>query len=127
MRNVKWMYLVLIVLVALALAACGSSAPEATPTPAGDAVAGKDAYAKTCVSCHGPTAEGMPNLGKDLTTSEFVNEKTNQELMEFFKVGRPASDPLNTTGVDMPPKGGNPAMTDEDLLNIAAYVKSIHK
>jgi disulfide bond formation protein DsbB len=114
-------------LAVLTLAACGPGAPQATPTPAGDPVAGKEAFSKTCVSCHGPNAEGMPNLGKDLTTSEFVHSKTNQELVEFFKVGRPASDPLNTTGVDMPPKGGNPALTDDDLLNIAAFVRSIQK
>jgi mono/diheme cytochrome c family protein len=66
----------------------------------------------------------MPNLGKDLTTSDFVKGKTNPEMVEFLKVGRPASDPLNTQGVDMPPKGGNPALTDADLLNIVAYVRT---
>lgn len=120
-------YLVLVALLALALSACAPSTPVPTPTPSGDSAAGKEAFLKTCVSCHGPNAEGMPNLGKDLTTSEFVRSKTNQELREFFKVGRPASDPLNTTGVDMPPKGGNPAMTDADLLNIAAFLRSIQK
>ncbi|HLA98179.1 MAG TPA: cytochrome c [Anaerolineales bacterium] len=120
-------YLVLAALLALALSACGSGTPEASPTPAGDAGLGKEAYMTTCIACHGPNAEGMPNLGKDLTTSEFVRSKTNQELVEFFKVGRPASDPLNTTGVDMPPRGGNPALTDEDLLNIAAFIRSIQK
>jgi disulfide bond formation protein DsbB len=120
-------YLVLITLLGVILSACAPSTPEPTPTPSGDAAAGQVAYSKTCVSCHGPNAEGMPNLGKDLTTSEFVRSKTNQELVEFFKTGRPGSDPLNTTGVDMPPKGGNPALTDDDLLNIAAFIRSIQK
>lgn len=120
-------YLMLVLMLALLISACGPSTPAPTPTPAGDAAAGKEAFSKTCVSCHGPNAEGMPNLGKDLTTSEFVRSKTNQELVEFFKVGRTANDPLNTTGVDMPPKGGNPALTDIDLLNIAAFVHSIQK
>jgi disulfide bond formation protein DsbB len=114
-------------LAALLLSACGPSAPAATPTPSGDAVAGKDAYMKTCIACHGADAKGITNLGKDLTTSEFVKGKTNQELVEFFKVGRPAGDPLNTTGVDMPPKGGNPALTEADLLNIAAFVRSVQQ
>jgi disulfide bond formation protein DsbB len=111
--------------LAMLLAACGSSAPAPTPTPSGDAVLGQAVYSKTCVSCHGPDAKGMPNLGKDLTDSEFVRSKTNQELVEFFKTGRSAADPLNTTGVDMPPKGGNPALSDDDLLNVAAYVRSL--
>ena len=68
--------------------------------------------------------KGMPSLGKDLTTSDFVKGKTNPEMVAFLKVGRPASDPLNTQGVDMPPKGGNPALTDADLLNIVAYVRT---
>jgi disulfide bond formation protein DsbB len=127
MKKQSYAYLVLIVLIGLVLAACGASTPEPTPTPAGDTAAGKEAFAKTCVTCHGPNGEGMPNLGKDLTTSQFVRARTNQELVEFFKVGRSAGDPLNTTGVDMPPKGGNPAMTDADLLNIAAFIRSIQK
>jgi disulfide bond formation protein DsbB len=115
------------------LTACGGGAPAATPTPSvtpkpteppGDPAAGKIAYEKTCIACHGADLKGMPNLGKDLTTSEFVKGKTNLEMLDFLKVGRPASDPLNTQGVDMPPKGGNPALTDADLLNIVVYVRS---
>lgn len=122
------MFLLSILLLAAVLAsACGPSAPAATPTPSGDPALGKEAYAKACIACHGTDAKGMPNLGKDLTTSTFVHDNSQQQLVEFFKVGRPASDPLNTTGVDMPPKGGNPALTDADLLNIAAFLKSINQ
>ena len=117
----------LLLALAVFLAACGSGTPAPTPTPTeppGDPAAGKIAYDKTCIACHGPDLKGMPSLGKDLTTSEFVGGKTNPEMIEFLKVGRPASDPLNTQGVDMPPKGGNPALTDADLLNIVAYVRT---
>lgn len=123
----------LLLALAIFLAACGGGAPAATPTPSvtpkpteppGDPAAGKIAYDKTCIACHGPELKGMPNLGKDLTTSEFVKGKTNAEMVEFLKVGRPASDPLNTQGVDMPPKGGNPALTEPDLLNIVVYVRT---
>ena len=68
----------------------------------------------------------MAGLGKDLTTSEFVQEQSDDELVTFIKTGRPSSDPLNTTGIDMPPKGGNPALTDDDIYNIVAYLRSIH-
>jgi disulfide bond formation protein DsbB len=44
-----------------------------------------------------------------------------------LKKGRPASDPANTTKVDMPPKGGNPALTDQDLADIVTYVRSLQK
>ena len=88
---------------------------------------GKQLYLQTCSACHGPDAKGLPNLGKDLTASQFVKSKTDQELLEFVKVGRPAGDPLNTTGVAMPPKGGNPALTDEDILNIIAYIRTLQQ
>jgi disulfide bond formation protein DsbB len=122
MSKKMFMIINMFVLLSLLIAACGGSA-----TPIGDAVAGQKAFASTCVSCHGPDAKGLPNLGKDLTTSEFVKTKTDLELVEFLKVGRPASDPLNTQGVDMPPKGGNPALTETDLKNIVSYLRTIHQ
>jgi mono/diheme cytochrome c family protein len=48
-------------------------------------------------------------------------------LVEFIKVGRDAGDPLNTTGVAMPPKGGNPAMSEQEVADIVAFVRSIHQ
>ena len=33
-----------------------------------------------------------------MTSSEFIAGKTDDELIEFIKVGRDPSDPLNTTG-----------------------------
>ena len=67
----------------------------------------------------------MPKLGKDLHQNEFVRGLDDEELFQFFKTGRPANHPLNEQRVDMPPKGGNPALQDDDLRLIAAYVRSI--
>jgi len=106
-----------------ALAACGG----ASPTPIGDPVAGREAFLTTCITCHGQDAKGVTGLGKDLTTSEFIRTQTDEQLLAFLMTGRPASDPLNTTGVDMPPRGGNPAFTDEDLENIVAYLRTIQE
>jgi disulfide bond formation protein DsbB len=64
-------------------------------------------------------------LGKDLTASEFVKTNSDEALVKFLAQGRPSSDPANTTKVDMPPRGGNPALKDADLLNIAAYLRSL--
>ncbi len=115
--------------LALGLAACGGgSSSTATPAgPVGDAVKGQTLFTGTCSSCHGPDATGIAGLGKDLTTSTFIAEQTDAQLREFIKTGRPASDPANTTGVDMPPRGGNPAITDQDLVDIISYLRSIHK
>ena len=78
-----------------------------------------------CSACHGADARGLPNLGKDLVESEFVHSLNDEELLAFVKTGRPLWDVLNTTGIDMPPKGGNPAFTDEDILAIIAYIRSL--
>ncbi|OGO35114.1 MAG: hypothetical protein A2W35_11540 [Chloroflexi bacterium RBG_16_57_11] len=126
MKNRFLFLITLLLALAIFLPACGGGTPAPTPTPTeppGDPVAGKVAFDKTCIACHGTDLKGMPNLGKDLTTSEFVKGRTNPQMVDFLKVGRPASDPLNTQGVDMPPKGGNPALTENDLLNIVAYVR----
>lgn len=125
-------FFLLLLITVLLLAACGGgeTEPAATETPAGpvgDAAKGATLYQGTCIACHGTDAKGLPNLGKDLTTSTFVAEKSDSEMVEFLKVGRPASDPANTVGVDMPPKGGNPALTEQDLADIVAYLRSIHQ
>lgn len=86
---------------------------------------GKQLFLQVCAACHGPDAKGLPNLGRDLTNSKFIAEKNDQELLEFVKVGRSPTDPLNTTGIPMPPKGGNPALTDEDILHIIAYIRTL--
>lgn len=124
------LFVILSILGGMLLAACGGGAPAPTPTPSvppADPVAGKAAYDKTCIACHGPEGKGVTGLGKDLTTSEFVASKSDADLKAFILTGRPAADPLNTTGVDMPPKGGNPAMTDKDIENIVAFLRSIHQ
>ena len=129
---------------ALVIGACAGGAPASTSKPAaqqpaaaakvgdaavkaGDAAKGKDAFGQTCSACHGPAGQGMPGLGKDFTTSEFVKAQTDAQLLDFVKKGRPSSDPLNTTKVDMPPKGGNPAMTDAQIMDIIAYIRTIQK
>ena len=50
-----------------------------------------------------------------------------EQVPTNLKTGRSTSDPANTTGVDMPPKGGNPALTDQDLLDIIAYIRTLEK
>jgi disulfide bond formation protein DsbB len=88
---------------------------------------GQQMFVQTCSACHGAEGQGVEGLGKDMTTSEFIADKSDAELVEFIKQGRDPSHPLNTTGVAMPPKGGNPALDDEDLYDIVAYIREIHQ
>jgi disulfide bond formation protein DsbB len=113
----------------------GGETPAPTPTqaPAPDApatdpaaVAAGEQLFVTCSACHGPDARGIDGLGKSLVGSEFVNALSDTELVDFIKVGRDTSDPLNTTGVAMLPKGGNPALSDADIGDIVAYIRSLN-
>jgi len=94
--------------------------PLATAEPDGAAL-----YKVTCPACHGQDAKGMQGLGKDMTTSEFIKKLSDQELVEFIKKGRALDDPLNTTGVAMPPKGLNVALSDDDILAIVKFIRSL--
>jgi disulfide bond formation protein DsbB len=102
-----------------------ADAEPAEEVSAGDPDAGKSGYDALCAACHGPDATGVEGLGRDLTTSEFVGASSDQELLDFVIAGRPGTDPENITGVDMPPRGGNPALSDEEILDIVAYLRTL--
>ncbi len=134
MKETILVFVMMILLVGLV--ACGGgddsssdaaapAAVEETAVSTGDPDAGKEQYDQVCIACHGPGGEGIEGLGKPFTTSEFLREKDDQEMLEFITTGRPSGDSLNTTGVDMPPKGGNPALNDEQILDIIAFIRTL--
>jgi len=107
-----------------------SDTAPATDAPAalvGDAVKGEVLYNSTCIACHGQGGVGIEGLGKNMPDSEFIRGLSDEELLAFIKVGRPTSDPENTTGVDMPAKGGNPALSNEDIMDIIAYIRTLQQ
>jgi disulfide bond formation protein DsbB len=125
-----------IFLLALWATGCTSSAPPphpvtsaTTPTPValkpGDAGAGKVCFEQTCSACHGADGKGVKGLGKDLVTSTFVKGQSDADLLAFIRKGRDPSDPANTTKVAMPPKGGNPSITDQQLADIVAHIRKL--
>jgi len=79
----------------------------------------------SCASCHGQGAEGIEGVGLPLSTSGFVRGASDKDLINFIKMGRPMWDENNVTGMDMPPKGGNPAITDEQLQSIVDYLRAV--
>lgn len=88
---------------------------------------GFDLFVASCAACHGQGAEGMDELGLPLSTSGFIRGLSDKDLITFIKSGRPIWDELNTTGLDMPPKGGNPAVTDEQLQTIVDYLRAVQE
>lgn len=90
--------------------------------------AGRDVYLANCFSCHNPGATGATghSIGKDLMNNEFVQEHTDQELLEFVIEGRTADDPVNVTGNAMPARADNPNLSDEQILQAVAYVRELN-
>ena len=87
---------------------------------------GRLQYQTACAACHGMDARGVAGLGKTLVASEFVDSLSDAELHEFIVVGRPIWDPLNTTGIAMPARGANPALTDQQIDEIVAYIRTVN-
>lgn len=85
---------------------------------------GQRVYIATCFACHGMDARGIPGLGKDLIVSEFMDGLTDEELVDFIIAGRQPWEPGNTTGVSMPPRGGNPMVTDDQIMAVVAYLRT---
>lgn len=142
MKHLFYLVIILFLFSMISLAACGGdggaeriseesnagSAEQAAPVNIQrNPEEGQQMFIQACSACHGPEGQGVEGLGKDMTTSEFIADKSDAELVEFIKQGRDPSHPLNTTGVAMPPKGGNPALDDEDLYDIVAYIREIHQ
>jgi mono/diheme cytochrome c family protein len=86
---------------------------------------GRKIYLSTCISCHGADGRGLQGNGKDLVHSEFVRANNDDFLVEFLKKGRDLNDPLNTTKILMPPKGGNPVLNEDDLYDVVEFVRGL--
>jgi len=81
---------------------------------------GKIVYESGCVSCHGIDGEGaMPGV-PDLTVRDGPLSKTDAVLLKNLRAG--LQSPGSTMA--MPPKGGNPALTDVDLRDVLIYLRS---
>lgn len=91
----------------------------------GDAGRGAQLFSTVCAACHGPQGRGMPKLGPDLRDNAFAGSLDDAGLLAFVKVGRAAGDPRSKTGVMMPPRGGNPSLKDQDLMDIIAHVRTL--
>ena len=79
-----------------------------------------------CFGCHGPDGAGLPNLGPPLDGSEYVTgpqERLSRILLHGL------SGPITVAGVkytpqaDMPGLAMNPSITDDNLADIATYIR----
>ena len=80
---------------------------------------GQAIYESTCIACHGKNGEGVlpgtPNLRKQGGVLAKSDEELFRNVLNGFK--SPGS-PLA-----MPPKGGNPALTEADVRAVLQYLR----
>src|SRR4051794_38277358 len=62
-----------------------------------DATVGRQLFAASCTSCHGPAGEGMPQQGVPLRGSTFVGRASDQAILNLLRMGRPANDRASLT------------------------------
>jgi mono/diheme cytochrome c family protein len=114
----------LVALTALSTMAASSPSPSGSAAPLpGDPTKGAALYGANCASCHGASLTGgigpalnpiekLPNVANPLDPTFLIDIITNGRTPQ-------AGDPRQT---QMPPKGGNAALTDQDVKDLAAYI-----
>jgi disulfide bond formation protein DsbB len=109
--------------VLVSVLACGGGTETAPSSAAVDQ--GRKIYSRICATCHGADANGMPALGKGLRANAFTQSLSDAELVEFLQKGRSSNHPENQTGIDMPPRGGDPSITDDELRDLVAFLRTL--
>lgn len=83
------------------------------------AVSGKEIYAQSCVACHGASGEGaIPGVPSFVRKNSSLN-KSDQVLLDHMEYGYQSPG----SSMTMPPKGGNPSLTREDLKKVLNYIQ----
>jgi mono/diheme cytochrome c family protein len=100
-------------------ATAGGGAGGAAGLP-GDPSKGQTLYQQTCTSCHGATLEG--GIGPPLNPIKSLGNTKNPLDPNYLETV--ITNGLSGVGGygQMPPKGGNPKLTDQDVKDLAAYV-----
>ncbi len=105
-----------------AITTLADASPANTGLP-GDPNRGATLYLQNCTTCHGVNLEGgigatlnpidkLPGVASPLDPNFLIDVITNGRVHQ-------PGDPKQT---DMPKKGGNPNLTDQDVKDLAAYI-----
>ena len=110
-----------------AISTLADSSPSPSPPGSGalpgDPARGATLYAQNCATCHGTSLEGgigavlnpidkLPGVANPLDPNSLIDIITNGRTPQ-------AGDPKQ---IAMPPKGGNNALVDQDIKDLAAYI-----
>ena len=115
-----------VALTAISTLAASSPAPSPSGSPAalpGDPAKGAVLYGQNCATCHGANLEGgigavlnpidkLPGVASSLDPTFLIDIITNGRQPQ-------AGDPKQ---IAMPAKGGNSALTAQDIKDLASYI-----
>jgi mono/diheme cytochrome c family protein len=112
----------LVALTAITTLADSSPSPSGAPLP-GDPAKGATLFGANCATCHGSSLGGgigpalnpiarLPGVPNSLDTAFLIDIITNGRT---HQAGDPGS-------VNMPPKGNNPGLTEQDVKDLASYI-----
>ncbi len=107
------------------VAGAGIAAAQPAVAVEGDIEEGRKIFSTACITCHGPTGGGMPNLAPSLRGSSFIASADAAAIGNVIRLGRAATDPNNKTKKVMPARGGNPFLGDDKIVHLVAFVQAI--
>ncbi len=84
----------------------------------GDAAHGDKIFHETCVTCHGEDGRGAIPGAPDFTAKDSPLLKPEALLRSHIRNGFQAPG----APMAMPPKGANPDLSDQDLLDVQQYL-----
>jgi len=87
---------------------------------ADDTAAGKAVFSQTCVACHGADGTGTIPGVKDFSAKDSPLSKSDEELVNNITNGFQSPGSF----MAMPPKGGNPALTEADIKAVLVYIRA---
>jgi cytochrome c5 len=110
-----------------AAARAASSATPSAVTPASIALGDSIFHARGCRNCHGPDAKGRAN-GPDLTSGHFLQMNGSyDDMVRIVTNGVPVAAIKDTSHKRaMPPRGGTPPLSDDQIKAVAAFVWSLN-
>jgi len=81
-------------------------------------VSGLDVYNQTCVACHGVNGKGTVPGAPDFTSLSGPLSQPDAVLLQHIIDGYQSKG----SPMAMPPKGGNMALTEEDIQSVLTYL-----
>lgn len=110
-RRLGWAWLTILSLTIIPPALAGGNDP--------DIQHGSAIFHETCIVCHGANGKGAIPGAPDFTASGGVLSLPNGLLEKRVENGfHDAGSPIA-----MPPKGGNPSLTKDDIKDVLAYLR----